>query len=279
MRGWGAGSTLMFSMLTDGFSPHLVTQGITRAVLELLVERTAFRIRVLTKNAIVGSSEWVEFLLKHKYRFVVGLSTGTLDDEWARAVEIGTSAPSARLRSLRALQDAGVTTFGMACPIFPDVVASDRLDALIDQIRPQKVETLWAEPFNDRLNWERVRAGYAPSSAGYGWFTRVFQDGDKKAWSKYATDLYVRLRLRAEADGWIEKLKFMLYERGIVSADARRFCSMDGLMLQSPAGDDGRSKNPHIRAVQEMIGSPSAWDRVASDHSVLDAREDDEDDE
>lgn len=278
-RTWGTGSTLMFSMLTDGFSPHLVTEGITRAVLELLVEKTSFRIRVLTKNAVVGNSEWIEFFLQHQDRFIVGLSTGTLDDEWARAVEVGTSAPSARLRALRTLQDAGVTTFGMACPVFPDVMESDRLDALVDQIRPEKVETFWAEPYNDRQNWEQVRAGYAPSSSGYEWFTRVFGEGDKQAWSRYATDLYVRLRLRAESGGWIEKLKYLLYETGIVSEDARQYCSMQGLMLQSPQDKDGLSKNPHIRAVQEMIEGPTAWDRVAGDHSVIDDESDDDDDD
>lgn len=268
-RGWGDGNTLMFSMLTDGFSPHLVNEGITRAALDLLAEKTAFRIRVLTKNAVVGSSEWVEFFLKHKDRFVVGLSTGTLDDGWARAVEIGTSAPSARLRALRNLQDAGVATYGMACPIFPDVMAADGLDALVDQIRPEKVETFWAEPYNDRLNWERVRAGYAPSSSGFEWFTRVFADGDKKAWSEYATALYVKLLLRAEAQGWAEKLKFLLYESGIVRDDARHYCSLKGLLLQSPGDEEGLSKNPHIRAIQETIEGPSAWDRVASKHSVI----------
>ena len=268
-RAWGQGNTLMFSMLTDGFSPHLVSEGITRAALDLLVEKTQFRIRVLTKNAVVGSSEWVEFFLKHKDRFVVGLSTGTLDDDWAEKIEVGTSAPSARLLALRSLQDAGVTTFGMACPVFPDVMEGDQLEAFVDQIRPEKVETFWAEPYNDRLNWERVRAGFDPSSSGFEWFTRVFEDGDKAAWSRYATDLYVKLRLRAEADGWIEKLKYMLYESGIMREDARHFCSMQGLSLQSPADEDALSKNPHIRAVQEMIESPTAWNRLTSVHSVI----------
>src|SRR3974390_1140380 len=41
-RGWGEGLTLVFSMLTDGFSPYLVAKGTTRAVLDLLVSGRAF---------------------------------------------------------------------------------------------------------------------------------------------------------------------------------------------------------------------------------------------
>jgi hypothetical protein len=41
-------------MLTDGFSPHLVKEGVTEKALRLLLEHTSFRIRVLTKKSIVG---------------------------------------------------------------------------------------------------------------------------------------------------------------------------------------------------------------------------------
>ncbi len=268
-KSWGTGKTLVFSMLTDGFSPWLVSEGFTRAALDLLVERTSFRIRVLTKNAVVGHSEWIEYFLRHQPRFVVGLSTGSLDTEWARAVEIGTSSPRARLASLRALQDAGVTTYGMMCPIFPDVIAGRGLDELIDAIRPARTETIWAEPYNDRANWSDVRSGYREGSPGWEWFTRVYERGDQAEWSRYATDLYVALKLRAEAEGGLPKLKYLLYEHGIVAEHARSYCDPRGLMLQSPASPEGFSHNPHIRAVQEQIGRPSVWDRVASDHSIL----------
>lgn len=126
------------------------------------------------------------------------------------------------------------------------------------------------------VNWRVVRDGYAPGSSGYDWFTEVYECGNRREWSRYATDLYTQLGLRAEAEDWTAKLKYLLYEGGIVSEDARAYCSMTGLMLQSPADPEGFSKNQHIRAVQESIKGPSGWDRVASDHSVL---EDDDDSE
>lgn len=112
---WGAGKVCIFSMLTDGFSPALVKDGTTEQALQMLIDHTAFRIRILTKNAIVGTPYWIDFFQKHLDRFVVGLSIGTLDDQWAKQVERFTSPPSTRLRALAALQDAGVATYGMLC--------------------------------------------------------------------------------------------------------------------------------------------------------------------
>jgi DNA repair photolyase len=246
-KSWGAGQILVFSMLTDGFSPYLVSNGITRAALELVLAKTSFRIRVLTKNAIIGSPEWIEFFLKHKDRFVLGLSTGTLDDEWAKRVEIGTSVPSARLRALRALQDAGLATYGMLCPIFPGVAVED----LVEAIRPEKCEAIWAEPFNDRANWMKVRDGHEPGSAAYKWFDQTFASG-RDGWSKYAVDLYVRLRDIASKGGWINKLCFLLYENYVSAADAPRLAGFRGLSLQSTPDNDngGVSANAAVAAVQ-----------------------------
>jgi DNA repair photolyase len=248
--GWGAGQTLVFSMLTDGFSPEVLKNGTTEAALTIVLDRTSFRIRILTKNAIVGSEKWLRFFRAYPGRFVVGLSTGTMDDEWARMVEVGTSSPSARLRALRRLQDAGVPTFGMLCPVFPDLLSEDGLERLIEQIRPELVEHVWAEPYNDRDNWHKVRLGYDPASYGYDWLTRVYENGETSLWSSYATELYRRLRARACRDGWLPKLRYLLYEGQILAADAPTFAGLEGVLLQSKPTPEGLSKNPQIAALQ-----------------------------
>lgn len=202
--GWGNGHSLVFSMLTDGFSPPLVAAGITRQALELVLRYTLFRIRVLAKNALVGSPEWVRFFSAHRERFVVGLSIGTLDDTWAQRAEIGTSPPSERLRALQHLQSTAVPTFAMLCPIMPDGVA--RLDELLDGISPNKCENIWVEPYNNRVNWQAVRDAYPEDSRHRAWFTRVYEQQDWAAWSEYETGLYVRIRNRARNDGWLSRL-------------------------------------------------------------------------
>ena len=245
--GFGAGKTLVVSMFTDAFSPELVKQGITEEALRLVLTHTKFRIRILSKSSSVGTPHWVKFFLQNRDRFVVGVSTGTLDDAWAAKVEIGTSSPTARLRALHALQDAGVATFGMACPIFPDVLSNTGLEDLVDQIRPTVVEDLWAEPFNDRVNWQNVRAGYPPGSPGYAWLTDVYGHGQRHLWSGYAAEVYSRLHAKSVGEGWSDKVKYLLYEDGIAKPDATKFAGLAGVLLQSKKADDGKTRNLHLR--------------------------------
>lgn len=244
---WGAGKVLMFSQLTDPFSPWLVSQGITRRALEMVLERTSFRIRVLTKSAVVGHDEWREFFAAHRDRVVVGLSVGSLDREWAGRVEIGTSSPMARLGALSALQMSGVPTFGMMCPVFPDALDGDGVERLIEAVRPSECETVWSEPYNDRLNWQAVRAGYDEGSPGWRFFTEVYEEKRPEVWSRYATDLYRRIRARAEREGWLAKLRYLLYEADVTAEDAARLGDRTGILLQSKPAEDGQSANPAFR--------------------------------
>jgi len=273
---FGAGSTLVFSMLTDGFSPAMLGRELPRpglfdpagmpvlpphetvagrAVLRV-IDRTSFRIRVLTKNAIVGTEPWIDFFAQHRDRFVIGLSTGTLNDSWARRIELGTSLPTERLAALANLQAAGLATFGMLCPVFPDVLGGNSLESMLDSISSSCVEHLWAEPFNDRNNWQAVRKGYSTESFGYSWLTDVFEYRRTAIWSRYATELYVRLRTKAEREGWLSKLRFLLYEGLITPEDAPRFSGLEAVLLQSKPDENGKSRNPHIAALQ--LGEPEA---------------------
>jgi DNA repair photolyase len=249
-RDWGKGQTLVYSMLTDGFSPTLVRSGQTEETLRTVLDRTQFRIRVLTKNAIVGKPQWLDFFKAHSGRFVVGLSTGSMDDKWAKKDELFTAPPSRRLMALNGLQDAGIATYGMLCPVFPDVLEVNRLEELVDRVRPDRVEHVWAEPFNDRKNWKAVRAGYDEGSSGYKWLTDVYERGNKDLWSEYATELYVRLRDKARREGWLSKLRYLLYEGRITQNDAKKFRGLKGVLLQSKPADDGKSRNPYIAALE-----------------------------
>lgn len=246
---FGEGHTLVFSMLTDGFSPKLVTDGITEAALTMLMEGTSFRVRVLTKNAIVGSKKWIAFFQRWPGRFVVGLSMGTRNKDWAKAVEIGTSLPQARLRATQKLQAAGVPTYGMLCPVFPDAMGED-LDTLITALNPDACEHIWAEPYNDRSNWKSVQAGYKPGTEGFEWFDRVYGAGRMDLWSNYATDLFVRLKERAIREGWLHKLRYLLYETDITVTDASEFGDLTSVLLQSATKDNGTSQNTVICGIQ-----------------------------
>lgn len=263
---WGEGETLVFSMLTDGFSPRLVTSGVTEDVLHELIDFTGFRIRILTKSAIVGMPRWVDLLQRWGDRVLVGLSIGTLDDRWAKKIEVGTSSPSARIRALHRLQDAGVPTYGMLCPVFPDVVQDERgVEQLVDAIRPGLCEEIFAEPYNDRANWRTVAEGYGDDSPGRLWLQECYGGRRPWMWSSYAVELYQRIRAQLKALGiGPEKLRYLLYElgargdAGILEEHADALGDSAGILFQSKPGEDGLSQNPAIRSRQAAAGSSSS---------------------
>ena len=254
--GWGRGKTLVFSMLTDAFSPFPLMNGTTRRALEIVLAHTEFRIRILTKNSIVGSGDWIEFFQRFPGRFVVGLSTGTLDDGLAAELELGTSTPAARIRAIRSLQDAGVPTYGMFCPVFPSTLEGVRLESLVEQFRPELVEHVWAEPYNERINWRQVRDSLSPDRFENGWLTEVYENRAREGWSRFAADLYLRLKAHADQNDWAHKLRYLLYEEELTAEDAARLGNMEGILLQTKPGEDGFSQNPAVAEIERRLDSP-----------------------
>lgn len=252
----GKGKTLVVSMLTDAFSPPVATDGTTRAVIEMLLARTSYRLRILTKFSRVASEEWIELWRAHKDRVVIGLSTGTNDDAWAKRIEVNTSLPSHRLTALRRLQDEGIPTFGMMCPVFPDMLEGDALERLLGEMRPSACETVWFEPYNSRGNWREVQAGYEVGSAGWNWLLDVFGHHKAGAWSRYALELYLRVRAVAERDGWVDRMAYLLYEGGVTKGDAAEFpADLRGVVLQSkPDPKTGRSTHYVFAEKQKALG-------------------------
>lgn len=228
---WGYGHTLVFSQLTDAFSPWAVADGLTERTLDKVLRRTGFRIRVLTKSAIVGTDKWIKFFDRWSGRFVVGLSIGTLDDAWARCVEVGTSSPTARRRAHRRLQDEGVPTFGMLCPVFPDALDNGGVERLVEAIRPERCETVWSEPYNDRGNWRHVAAGYTDERSR-AYIARLFCGSEaRREWSWYAGHLYDRVHAALGADA--HKHRYLLYQDSLVQSERERLCGAQGVLFQS----------------------------------------------
>lgn len=159
-------------------------------------------------------------------------------------------SPGARLDALANLQRAGVPTYAMLCPIFPNMLDGGGVEDLVDRCNPAVVEHVWAEPYNDRSNWKVVRSGYPARSFGYRWFTRAFEDKEAGLWSDYATAVYARLHAKAAAEGWTSKLRFLLYEDGVQPEHVGRLGTLEGVLLQSKPGSDGCSRNPNIATIQ-----------------------------
>jgi DNA repair photolyase len=254
-KSFGEGKVLMFSQLTDAFSPRLVKLGHTREALDMILEKTSFRIRVLTKNAIVGDDEWLEYFDRNRHRFIVGLSTGNMDDMWTRKVERGTSPPTNRFKALKNLQDAGIPTFAMLCPIFENVVKEGRVGELIDKINPDIVENIWAEPVNSHTGgiWKKVRAGFRKDSEEYKWLTEAYENKNTQLITQYHTDLYSQLLDHAVENEWVDKFIYLLYEAYITEHDVETFRGLVGVNSQSNKSDSGLSNNEVIAKLQKEV--------------------------
>jgi DNA repair photolyase len=126
-------------------------------VCELILRLTSFQLRLLSKSPLLESIVANELHRRlpdtktgAKQRVIFGLSTGTLDDAVAEAIEVHTPSPSKRLEALHRLQDNSFRTYGMLCPILPQadpvVYATEAMSA----IRAERCEEIWAEPVNFR---------------------------------------------------------------------------------------------------------------------------------
>jgi len=150
-----------------------------------------------------------------KARIIYGVSTGTLNDGLAHAIEIGTPLVSKRIASLHWLQDNGFRTFGMICPSLPQADYNKFSDEMCLAIRAYKCEHVWGEVINARgESFTRtyaalVAAGFRDEAAAF-----ASVSNDPVAWEKYA-----RATFEAEAlvlanhtgPDALPKLRFLQY--------------------------------------------------------------------
>ena len=150
---------------------------------ELMLRLTAFDIRLLSKSPLLAShvaQPLAERMPESKTRVIYGLSTGTVGDgtvagnkyadRVAWAIEPDAPSPTRRLQAMQWLQDHGFRVFGMLCPILPQADPVEYARQVVQAIRADRCEHVWAEPFNARVqkttkNGEAVSAGPRDSFA------------------------------------------------------------------------------------------------------------------
>lgn len=115
---------IMFSGVTDCYQPAERKFGLTRACLE--VAQACYQpINIITKNALVlRDLDIIQSMAKDRLIHVF-LSITTLEPELARDMEPRTSIPSARLRAVQALSEAGVPVGVMVAPVMPGLNDSE----------------------------------------------------------------------------------------------------------------------------------------------------------
>lgn len=114
---WQADS-MMLSGVTDPYQPVEREKEITRGLLQLLAD-CKHPVSIITKNAMIERdvdifSSMAECRLVH-----AAISITTLDAGLANVLEPRTSSPTARLRAISTLTDAGVPVRVMTAPVIP----------------------------------------------------------------------------------------------------------------------------------------------------------------
>jgi DNA repair photolyase len=116
--------TIAFSGVTDCYQPAEREFRITRGCVEVAAECNQ-PIGVITKNALVCRDiDLFKQLAAHR-AIRISLSITSLDANLARVMEPRTSSPDARLRALRELSAAGISTNVMVAPIIPGLNDSE----------------------------------------------------------------------------------------------------------------------------------------------------------
>ncbi len=221
---------LQFGMLVDNFSPFLVSNGITLQILMILLEKTKFTIRILTKSAAVARNEFIELFQRYPGRVTVGSSCGTMNADEIRHVELFTSSPATRAMAIRNLQESGIRTFLMACPILPGFTKINEIEELYSAFNPPKLESAWAEPYNDRANWKSLLDSYKNYDKKAELFNIM---SDKREWASYALSLAQTHADTLKKFGFKGNSIFLLYQDGMTDDEIAIAKSIRGVSFQS----------------------------------------------
>jgi len=163
----------------------------TAEACKLIFNLTNWHIRLLSKSNLFP--KLVEKLVncghevRVRERIIFGVSTGTLDDGIAKAIEVGTPLVSKRIASLHWLQDNGYRTFGMICPSLPQDDYGQFARNMAEALRYDRCEHVWAEVINARgESFTRTKASLAKS--GYNREAAAFSEvsSNPQSWEAYA---------------------------------------------------------------------------------------------
>jgi len=140
-------STLLLSSVTDAWQGVEKKYGLARGVLETLRDDAyPGLVTLLTKSPLVLRDVEVIAALAQKE---VGVTITTTDDAMGRFLEVHAPGASDRLRTLAALNKAGIPTYAFVGPLLPHYrYRQDQLEALFRQIREAGTRSLFVEHLN-----------------------------------------------------------------------------------------------------------------------------------
>ena len=121
---------------TDPYQPAERRFGRTRAVLEVFAEHSGLSLHITTKSDLIRRDIPLLAEIARKNHFSVNITITTLDASLARLLEPRAPRPDLRLKTVRALADAGISVGVFPNPIMPMITDQEvRLDRLAKAAR------------------------------------------------------------------------------------------------------------------------------------------------
>lgn len=140
-------SIIMLSSVTDPYQGVEAKYKLTRGILEVLVEVDyPGIISILTKSSMVTRD--IDLFKKLK-NIEVGLTVTSTDDKLSRFMEVRASNVSARIKALKELNKAGITTYAFIGPLMPHFSTDlEKLDELFKQVAETGTKEIYVEHMN-----------------------------------------------------------------------------------------------------------------------------------
>lgn len=110
------GAVVALSNSSDPYTPPEAQLGLTRKVLEALLER-GYRVLITTKSPLVLRD--LDILAKHRERVAVQITITTLREELAERLEPRAPRPRGRLDAVKKLAEAGIKVTVRLDPLIP----------------------------------------------------------------------------------------------------------------------------------------------------------------
>ena len=115
---------IVIGTATDPYQPAERRFGLTRRLLETLLEHRGLTLGIITKSTLVARDRALLQRLAERHELKVHLSLASTDPVLLRRLEPRTPLPHARLRALRALTEVGIPAGVMLAPILPGLTDS-----------------------------------------------------------------------------------------------------------------------------------------------------------
>lgn len=139
--------SVFFSSVTDPYVGMEAKYQLTRKCLSVLADFD-YRgsVSVQTKSPLITKDIDV---LKRIKNVTVGFTVTTLDDRVSKFLEVMAPPVSSRIKALRELHEAGISTYAFIGPILPHFTSNEaKINELLDKLQEVGVTEVWFEHIN-----------------------------------------------------------------------------------------------------------------------------------